>query len=203
VDSKRQRQNAQAGGGDNSPQTVCGLGKLPIFPDRVITERDSEDQLERTRNFKPELMNGLQKIAENQFEVAGHYEHQSSYSKGHKLRIDRMKPISVRWEGTKKQEARLQIDDRLKGLLKELGDAINLALSQSVEINEAIQNVRNAGYEVVLALEATIGFNKKVIEETSSPASESPAPDGNLKVTSQDLKFLQELKISVEDFGDR
>lgn len=97
----------------------------------------------------------------------------------------------------------MQIDDRLKGLLKELGDAINLALSQSVEINEAIQNVRNAGYEVVLALEATIGFNKKVIEETSSPASESPAPDGNLKVTSQDLKFLQELKISVEDFGDR
>jgi len=97
----------------------------------------------------------------------------------------------------------LQIDDRLKGLLKELGDAINLALSQSVEINEAIQNVRNAGYEVVLALEATIGFNKKAIEETSAPAVESPAPDGNLKVTSQDLKFLQELKISVEDFGDR
>ena len=51
----------------------------------------------------------------------------------------------------------MQIDDKLKGLLKELGDAINGALSQSVEINDAIQNVRNAGYEVVLALEATIG----------------------------------------------
>ena len=47
----------------------------------------------------------------------------------------------------------MQIDDKLKGLIKELGDAINGALSQSVEINDAIQNVRDAGYEVVLAQE--------------------------------------------------
>lgn len=99
--------------------------------------------------------------------------------------------------------AGLQIDDRLKGLLKELGDAINVALSQSVEINQAIQNVRNAGYEVVLALEATIGFNKKGIEESAPPVSEPAPSKGKLNVTSQDLKFLQELKISVEDLGDR
>jgi hypothetical protein len=97
----------------------------------------------------------------------------------------------------------LQIDDKLKGLLKELGDAINGALSQSVEINDAIQNVRNAGYEVVLALEATIGFNKKDNEESATPATEPAPGQGKLKVTSQDLKFLQSLKISVEDLGDR
>jgi len=97
----------------------------------------------------------------------------------------------------------LQIDDKLKGLLKELGDAINGALSQSVEINDAIQNVRNAGYEVVLALEATIGFNKKDNQETPAPLSEPAPGKGKLKVTSQDLKFLQSLKISVEDLGDR
>ena len=102
-----------------------------------------------------------------------------------------------------RQEARVQIDDRLKGLLKELGDAINVALSQSVEINDAIQNVRNAGYEVVLALEATIGFNKKPLEDATPTASDPAASEGKLQVTSQDLKFLQELKISVEDFGDR
>ena len=95
----------------------------------------------------------------------------------------------------------MQIDDKLKGLLKELGEAINEALSQSVEINDAIQNVRNAGYEVVLALEATIGFNKKAAEEAGAAAPQDD--DGKLKVTSQDLKFLQELKISVEDLGDR
>jgi hypothetical protein len=97
----------------------------------------------------------------------------------------------------------LQIDDKLKGLLKELGDAINGALSQSVEINDAIQNVRNAGYEVVLALEATIGFNKKETEESPAPETEPAPGKGKLKVTSQDLKFLQSLKISVEDLGDR
>ena len=99
-----------------------------------------------------------------------------------------------------RQEVSLQIDDKLKGLLKELGDAINGALSQSVEINDAIQNVRDAGYEVVLALEATIGFNKKGIQESTPEADGSEA---KLKVTSQDLKFLQSLKISIEDLGDR
>jgi len=97
----------------------------------------------------------------------------------------------------------LQIDDKLKGLLKELGDAINGALSQSVEINDAIQNVRNAGYEVVLALEATIGFNKKANEEPTTPAADPAPGKGKLKVTSQDLKFLQSLKISVEDLDQQ
>ena len=97
---------------------------------------------------------------------------------------------------------RVQIDDKLKILIKELGDAINGALSQSVEINDAIQNVKNAGYDVVLALEATIGFNKKP-EKEPEPVAPEPAPDGKLKVTSQDLKFLQSLKISIEDLNDR
>lgn len=97
----------------------------------------------------------------------------------------------------------MQIDDKLKGLLKELGDAINGALSQSVEINDAIQNVRNAGYEVVLALEATIGFTRKDNEESPAPVTEAAPGKGKLKVTSQDLKFLQSLKISVEDLGER
>jgi hypothetical protein len=93
----------------------------------------------------------------------------------------------------------LQIDDNLKGLIKELGDAINGALSQSVEINDAIQNVRNAGYEVVLALEATIGFNKK---QESENGSEDLSDDAKLRITSQDLKFLQSLKISIEDLNE-
>jgi hypothetical protein len=102
------------------------------------------------------------------------------------------------------EEEPLQIDDKLKGLIKELGDAINGALSQSVEINDAIQNVRDAGYEVVLALEATIGFNKKPGSEAPEESSTDPGgADAKLKVTSQDLKFLQSLKISIEDLNER
>jgi hypothetical protein len=108
--------------------------------------------------------------------------------------------MSVRWRYP--EEEPLQIDDNLKVLIKELGDAINGALSQSVEINDAIQNVRNAGYEVVLALEATIGFNKKAETESSETSHEAVAVDAKLKVTSQDLKFLQSLKISIEDLNN-
>ena len=93
----------------------------------------------------------------------------------------------------------MQIDDRLKVLIKELGDAINGALSQSAEINDAIQNVKNAGYDVVLALEATIGFNKKSPQDPMEEGTE----DSKLKITSQDLRFLQSLKISIEDINER
>ena len=55
----------------------------------------------------------------------------------------------------------MQLDENLKQLMKELGAAINDALSESEDISEAIQNVRDAGYDVFLVLEATIGFNKR------------------------------------------
>lgn len=95
----------------------------------------------------------------------------------------------------------MQLDDNLKQLMKELGSAINEALSDSPGISEAIQNVRNAGYDVFLVLEATIGFNKKAEgqgEEAASQAA-SGGVDTKLKVTAQDLKFLRSLKISVEN----
>ena len=94
----------------------------------------------------------------------------------------------------------MQLDDNLKHLIKELGAAINDALSESTGINDAIQNVKDAGYDVFLVLEATIGFNKKPsgesIDETSGVTENENA---QLKVTGQDLKFLRSLKISVED----
>ena len=96
------------------------------------------------------------------------------------------------------RECSLQLDDNLKQLMKELGAAINDALSESDEITEAIQNVRNAGYDVFLVLEATIGFNRRSKGE-GEEESGGKIDDAKLKVTSQDLKFLRSLKISVED----
>jgi hypothetical protein len=95
----------------------------------------------------------------------------------------------------------MQLDDNLKQLMKELGAAINDALSDSEEISEAIQNVRNAGYDVFLVLEATIGFNKRSKTEQGEEPTAGGLKSGEmkLKVTAQDLKFLRSLKISVED----
>src|ERR1035441_8209654 len=52
-------------------------------------------------------------------------------------------------------------DDRLKNLMQELGNAINGSLSESDGIAEAIGEIKRAGYDVCLVLEATIGFNRR------------------------------------------
>ena len=99
----------------------------------------------------------------------------------------------------------MQLDDDLKQLMKELGAAINDALSDSEEISEAIQNVRNAGYDVFLVLEATIGFNKRSKTDLGEEATAGALKSGEmkLKVTAQDLKFLRSLKISIEDLDQQ
>ena len=45
--------------------------------------------------------------------------------------------------------------------MQDLGNAINESLSDSERIAEAIGEIKRAGYDVFLVLEATIGFNKR------------------------------------------
>ena len=103
------------------------------------------------------------------------------------------------------------MEDRLKELMQELGNAINESLSDSDRIAAAIGEIKRAGYDVFLVLEATIGFNKR--EEGSEEdvdvetiESEPAAPQrtrfestGKIKLTSQDQKFLRALKIAIDE----
>jgi len=91
------------------------------------------------------------------------------------------------------------LDDNLKQLMKELGAAINDTLSNSDRISEAIAKIRSSGYDVFLVLEATIGFNRR--HETADESTEAGGFDGEaeLNITSQDVKFLKSLKISIDD----
>lgn len=99
------------------------------------------------------------------------------------------------------------LDDRLKELMTELGNAINESLSDSDRIAGAIGEIKRAGYDVFLVLEATIGFNKRDESHEDSEdglGSESAPPrkfesTGKIRLTSQDQKFLRALKISVEE----
>ena len=96
------------------------------------------------------------------------------------------------------------MDDNLKKLMKDLGAAINDALSDSEEISGAIQNVRDSGYDVFLVLEATIGFNRRS-EGGSSKEDEIPLIRSEIKlqVNTQDMKFLKSLKIKVDDLDQQ
>ena len=110
------------------------------------------------------------------------------------------------------------MDEKLKVLMQELGNAINESLSDSDRIAAAIGDIRRAGYDVFLVLEATIGFNKRdeteaeaevegeqgeaVEAEMETPAERSPRRGetrARIKWTSQDQKFLRALKIAVDD----
>jgi hypothetical protein len=101
------------------------------------------------------------------------------------------------------------LDEQLKDLMQELGNAINESLSDSDRIAAAIGEIKRSGYDVFLVLEATIGFNKRSedSEEDSeeSVEMESPPPKtrrklgGKISLTSQDQKFLRALKISIDE----
>lgn len=97
------------------------------------------------------------------------------------------------------------MEERLKILMQELGNAINETLSDSDRIAEAIGEIKRAGYDVFLVLEATIGFNKRdgeENEESSDDEVESPRTfetTGKIKLTTQDQKFLRALKITVDE----
>ena len=65
----------------------------------------------------------------------------------------------------------------IRRLMKSLGETINETLSDSPKINEAIQNIRDAGYEVFLIIEATIGFNRKGKGERETVAAPAKVDD--------------------------
>ena len=99
------------------------------------------------------------------------------------------------------------MEEPLKHLMQELGNAINDSLSESDRIAGAIGEIKKAGYDVFLVLEATIGFNRREegseneddeLEVTEEPKRNFEAT-GKIKFTSQDHRFLRALKIAVDD----
>jgi len=110
----------------------------------------------------------------------------------------------------------VQLDDHLKQLLRELGQAINDSISDSDRILEAIANVRAAGFDVVLKLDATVGLSRRdseparlsfgdrrFLESLRIRVDDETIDDDEFcprfEFTQQDIKFLKSLKISLED----
>ncbi len=110
----------------------------------------------------------------------------------------------------------MQLDDQLKQLLRELGHAINDSVSESERISAAIANVRAAGYDIVLKLDATIGLAKRESEpskitpqdrrfleslhiQVDQEVLDDEHRSARFEVTPQDIRFLKSLKISLDD----
>lgn len=87
------------------------------------------------------------------------------------------------------------MDDRIKQLLKELGDAINESISESTDVNDRIQRIRDEGYNLYVVLDATIGLNKEDEPEESAPGPERTV--ALAKSTRNDVQF----RIDISDLG--
>jgi hypothetical protein len=87
-------------------------------------------------------------------------------------------------------------DTEIDRLMKNLGDSINETVAESPKISECIQEIKDAGYEIFLVIEAKIGFSSKDKSETETAPSEERV---RLRITQDDAKFLKSLKISIDE----
>lgn len=93
------------------------------------------------------------------------------------------------------------MDDRIKQLLKELGDAINESISGSEDVNDRIQRIRDEGYNLYVVLDATIGLNREdEQQETGDETANTPQLPGRredvqFRIDITDLGFLRSIGI--------
>jgi hypothetical protein len=88
----------------------------------------------------------------------------------------------------------MELDENAKQAVRELGDAINSAIEKSERVIEAIEYLREIGYEPNLSLKLEIGL----LEIERESADEGDGRDVSLKLTDEDLRTLRSMKIRLE-----
>jgi len=83
----------------------------------------------------------------------------------------------------------------LKDLMQDLQMAFNESVCESERIAEILAEIKNSGYEVLLALEVTVGMTAGK-QEASQPAPASTvSASGECNFTDFDRQFLQTLHV--------
>lgn len=91
------------------------------------------------------------------------------------------------------------MDDRLKQLLHDLGDAINESISGSQDVSAQIQRIRDEGYDLYVVLDATIGLDRNSDTPPLRATVRTAGPDGRIggqfRINVNDLAMLKSLGI--------
>ncbi len=91
------------------------------------------------------------------------------------------------------------MNQKLRQLVQQLGEAIHESVSESEQIAGVVQDIRRHGFDVLLMLEATIGLNEVEQQPASVPQEEAEGAP----FTAQDVNFLRSLRIAIEgDSGE-
>ncbi len=84
----------------------------------------------------------------------------------------------------------MELDDKAKNASGELGDAINAALESSVRVKDAIDHLREIGFDPHLTLRLELSRTK--------PDGKDAGGDVELQLSEEDLRTLRRMKIRFE-----
>ncbi len=85
----------------------------------------------------------------------------------------------------------MEIDDEAKKIVREIGTAINESVENSTKVAEAIERLREAGYEMELTLRLEIGLRP-------NPGEAGDEGQTTLDLTEEDVQVLQRMKIRID-----
>jgi hypothetical protein len=85
----------------------------------------------------------------------------------------------------------------LKILVEEFERAINESVCESERIAAIVTDMKRAGYDITLVLEATIGVSART-DDGDQSTRPAVASNGRLELSEQDESFLRALKIATE-----
>ncbi|MFN2532473.1 MAG: hypothetical protein ABR555_14350 [Pyrinomonadaceae bacterium] len=85
----------------------------------------------------------------------------------------------------------MEIDDDAKEIVREIGSAINESVENSTKVAEAIERLREAGYEMELTLRLEIGLRPHAEEQDGDSQT-------SLDLTEEDIQVLQRMKIRID-----
>ena len=92
----------------------------------------------------------------------------------------------------------MELDDEAKKAVRELGDAINSAVEKSSRVAEAIEALREIGYEPNLMLKLEIGLQPTGDEPEDFSEDPDFPDDIELDLTDEDVRTLRRMKIRLE-----
>lgn len=86
----------------------------------------------------------------------------------------------------------MELDENAQKAVRELGEAINAAVERSTRVAEAIEGLRELGYEPNLTLKLEIGLQQIAADSEDFPK------DIELDLTDEDVRTLRRMKIRLE-----
>ncbi len=97
----------------------------------------------------------------------------------------------------------MELNEHLREMLKELGQAINESISGSGRVHKSIRRIRDEGYNLYMVLDARVGVNRRASRNGSRRTAQEPESEETLstgeraafRINVKDLRLLKALGI--------